>query len=499
MGFRSVLPHLWIFGLLGFGIYTWRAVGGWGGSGPDGPTPTPSGPAQILGLTHAVHLRPTLNYGQEILDFSNLVGKHPGVVMYFMDWQGNPNASGLEQYFDPYLLNTISNTLPVSARPAIMLTWQPLNGRQKTGCAQDYPGAIPLPDILSGKCDTYIQGFARALKARPERFLLRFAHEMNISDSPWWVGHIDADPSLYVAVWRHVHRIFEEEGVPNVEWVWSPNYASNPPDPWNDLHAYYPGDDVVDWIGLSGYNWYTTRPPGIWRTFPELYDAVLKDLACSYPKPQIIAEIGSVEGDGVTFSKAAWIRDAYSRAPSYPFLRVIQWFNDYAYADPSSADFRVTTGTAQDGSVQPLPPSSGTWTSAYQDAIGNPVYTTTLPALSAATPPSRFCGGDMFTLNPGFLLLPSTGEAVVSITGIGYTVPLTLTPMLPPGISGTLQENAWNPPWAASSLRIQTTSTPLGLYTGSVRIQGPGLSRTLPFTVEVVDRVYSIWIPMVRR
>lgn len=59
----------------------------------------------------------------------------------------------------------------------------------------------------------------------------------------------------------------------------------------------------------------------------------------------------------MTFSKAAWIRDAYSRAPSYPFLRVIQWFNDYAYADPNSADFRVTTSTAQDGSVQPLPPS----------------------------------------------------------------------------------------------------------------------------------------------
>jgi hypothetical protein len=499
MGIRSLLPYLWIFGLLGFGVYTWRAVEGWGGSDLDGSTLTPSGPAHVLGLAHAIHLRPTLNYGQEILNFSNLVGKRPAVVMYFMDWQGNPNASGLERYFDPYLLNTISNTLPVSARPAVMLTWQPLFGRQATGCAQDYPGAIPLPDILNGKCDPYIRGFAQALKARPVRFLLRFAHEMNISDSPWWVGHIGADPSLYVAVWRHVHRIFKQVGVSNVEWVWSPNYASNPPDPWNDLHAYYPGDDVVDWIGLSGYNWYATRSPVIWRTFTDLYDAVLKDLACSYPKPQIIAEIGSVEGDGATFSKAAWIRDAYSRAPSYPFLRVVQWFNDYAYADPRSADFRVTTSTAQDGSVQPLPHSSGAWTSAYRDAIGNPVYTTTLPALSAATPPARFCGGDPFALAPAFLLLPPTGEAVVSITGIGFTVPLTLAPMLPSGISGTLQGGVWNPPWAASSLRIQTTNTPLGFYTGSVRIQGPGLSRTLPISIQVVSRVYPIWIPMVRR
>jgi len=229
MGIRSVLPRMGVLGLLGISIYTWRAGWAWEGLGLDGSTLPPSGPAQVLGLAHAIHLRPTLNYGQEILNFSNLVGKRPAVVMYFMDWQGNPNASGLERYFDPYLLNTISNTLPVSARPAVMLTWQPLRGRQATGCAQDYLEAIPLPDILNGKCDPYIRGFAQALKARPERFLIRFAHEMNISDSPWWVGHIGADPSLYVAVWRHVHRIFEEEGVSNVEWVWSPNYASNPP------------------------------------------------------------------------------------------------------------------------------------------------------------------------------------------------------------------------------------------------------------------------------
>ena len=497
-GVRSTLLCLGILGLAGF-LLMWKTVWASEGHGLNTAIPTSSGPAQVLGIAHAVHLRPTLNYGKEIVDFSNLVGKRPAVIMYFTDWQGNPNASGLERYFDSYLLNTISNTLPISDRPAIMLTWQPLHGRQATGCAQDYPGSIPLPDILNGKCDIYIQGFAQALKARPERFLLRFAHEMNISDSPWWVGHIGADPSLYVAVWRHVHQIFEQVGVPNVEWVWSPNYASNPSDPWNDLHAYYPGDDVVDWIGLSGYNWYATRSPAIWRSFTDLYDTVLRDLACSYPKPQIIAEIGTVEGDGTTLSKAAWIQDAYSRAPSYPFLRVVQWFNDYAYANPNSADFRVTTSTAQDGSVQSLPPSSGVWTSAYRSAIGNPIYTSTLPALSAATPPGQFCGDNFFTLTPSFVLLPSTGEAVIRITGIGYTIPLTLTPELPPAISGTLETRFWFPPWAVSSLHIQTADTPLGVYTGRVLIQGYEISQTLTFSIKVVDTVYSIWLPLVLR
>lgn len=136
----------------------------------------PSAPAAMLGIAHGVHLRPTLEYGQEIQKFGSLVGKRPAMVMYFLDWQGNPNAGGDERYFDPYLLNTIRRTLPLPERPGIMLTWQPIHGRRVRGCDEDY-SVVPLPKILAGACDRYIRGFARALKARPERFLLRFAHD----------------------------------------------------------------------------------------------------------------------------------------------------------------------------------------------------------------------------------------------------------------------------------------------------------------------------------
>lgn len=454
-----------------------------------------SAPAQMLGIAHAVHLRPTLEYGREIQKFSSLVGKRPALVMYFLDWQGNPNAHGLDRYFDPYLVNTISNTLPLSERPAIMLTWQPLHGRQATGCAQDYNAGIPLPDILNGRCDNYIRGFARALKARPERFLLRFAHEMNISDSPWWVGHIGADPSLYVAVWRHVHRIFSEEGVPNVEWVWSPNYASNPPDLWNDFHRYYPGDAYVDWIGLSGYNWYNTRHPVVWRSFRDLYDAVLRDLACSYAKPQIIAEIGSVEGDRVNLAKAAWMRDAYQQAPAYPFLRAVQWFNDYAYTDPNNADFRITTGTAQDGDVRPLEP----WTGAYREAVANPIYTTTLPSLDQATPPSTYCGGPPFRLSPNVALMAPIDLTSIQLIGISYTSTVQISISLPDSFSATPSPDRMEPPWGISIIQVKTQNTAQGTYTLTVHVSGEGVSLNLPVQVRVVNQVYRMWLPVVWR
>ncbi|MGD8634202.1 MAG: hypothetical protein PVF85_11570, partial [Anaerolineales bacterium] len=188
-------------------------------------------------------------------------------------------------------------------------------------------------------------------------------------------------------------------------WVWSPNYASYP-DPsqpgyeWNQIQNYYPGDDYVDWIGLSGYNWYDT--PGQnnpWRDFNYLYDEVLTDLACRYAKPQIIAEIGSIEGNGTTLSKADWITDAYQRARNYPFLRGLVWFNDYAY-ESSSTDFRVTTGTAREiednpslspPQVNPLPSGTSAWTNAYEAAIADPIFTSTLPSLAEATPPHAIC------------------------------------------------------------------------------------------------------------
>ena len=350
-----------------------------------------------MGIAHGAHLRPVYvpppseyGYGDEILAFDSLAGKDLAVVMYFLDWTGAPP----DHAFDSFLVHLIQSEISDPARrPAVMLTWQPMKQNNSYGCTKSYNGVIPPADIIAGNCDAYITQFAKDLKARPERFLLRFAHEMNITDSPWWPGHFGGDASLYVNMWHHVYDVFSQQGAVNVEWVWSPNYASNPPDAWNNIHNYYPGNAYVDWIGLSGYNWYVS--PGHnqpWRTFDYLYDAVLKDLACSYAKPQMIAEIGSVEGGGSVPTKSQWIADTYQKATSYPFLRAIVWFNDYAMASPALADFRVTTSTAQDGSVSPLPAVTHAWTNAYAEAIAGAGYSTRLPSLADATPASTFCG-----------------------------------------------------------------------------------------------------------
>jgi hypothetical protein len=360
-----------------------------------------------LGITHGAHIRPVFipvlpdslgpedyGYGKEILNFDDLVGKDIGLVMYFADWGGAGDGAAFDSFLSILINYEITNP---SRRPVIMITWAPLNGKIISGCDKNYGwnNVIPPADILDGDCDTFITNFANLINARPERYIIRFAHEMNIEDSKWWPGHFPGeDASLYIDMYRYVHQKFVDAGVDNVEWMWSPNWASNPPEPWNAIPNYYPGDDVVDWIGLSGYNWYTMGvPSNPWRTFEALYDDVLTDLTCRYAKPQIIAEIGSIEGSGA-LTKAGWIADAYQRVRNYPFVRSVVWFNDYAYENPAAADFRITTGSQQVGIpdyVNPLPSPGGGWTDAYSTAITDPIFTSSLPSLAAATPPHPIC------------------------------------------------------------------------------------------------------------
>lgn len=445
---------------------------------------------EALGIAHGAHLRPAVYYGEEIAAFNSLVGKDLASVMYFMDW----NTSGLNagEYFDNWLPRTILNTFGGNS-PVVMLSWQPSAGNTP-GCSRNYSDRIPLNDIISGGCDTYIRGFAQALQTPPMdqlRFLIRFAHEMNLRESVWWPGHTGQDASAFVAAWRHVHDIFSSVNVTNVEWVWSPNYESNPLDDWNDRNNYYPGDEYVDWIGVDGYNWGSPR----WDTFDELYnsrqyDYVLKDFACRYAKPQLITEIGTVDGPG---SKANWITDTYSQLPNFPFLRGVYWFNDYAYASRGHPDFRVTSGTTDASGVFPLPPGANSWTDAYRNAIASPIYTESLPSLETATPPATYCltSGAEFTTSPAEVTLKPGEGSVHSITGVGYTGSQSLSLRVPPGslISGSFQPASLPAPFGETTLSLTTSpSTPPAVY--PVVIQGNGVDL---ITIEVtVHQTYSV-------
>ncbi len=106
-----------------------------------------------------------------------------------------------------------------------------------------------LPDIVSGDLDGQIDELGDDLRRTGRPVYLRIGYEF---DGPW----NRYDPELYRAAWRHVAqrlRGADGRGLPNVAFVWhSAAFRRFRGEP---LAAWYPGDDVVDWVALSWFGW----------------------------------------------------------------------------------------------------------------------------------------------------------------------------------------------------------------------------------------------------
>jgi beta-mannanase len=126
--------------------------------------------------------------------------------------------------------------------------------------------------------------------------------------------------------WKHVYRLFQAEGANNVLFVFNPHDRSFPNFKWNNYLLYYPGDQTVDWIGLTGYNNGTSHAADTWRGFNEIYAPLYREYMYYFgKKPFMITEFSSNEVGG---DKAAWIRECFrSLALYYPNIKIAVWFN----------------------------------------------------------------------------------------------------------------------------------------------------------------------------
>jgi hypothetical protein len=126
-----------------------------------------------------------------------------------------------------------------------------------------------------------------------------------------------------------VHDIFEQEGAgAYVVWIWAPNIVNNLPENLRApgvLESLYPGDEYVDWVGLSGYN----RPPyreGNDSTFEYTFGASLDELRAITDKPILLAEIGASEVGG---TKPQWVASLFEALtlPENDDVIGFSWFN----------------------------------------------------------------------------------------------------------------------------------------------------------------------------
>ncbi len=216
--------------------------------------------------------------------------------------------------------------LVASAGCVPMLTWMTMN--QTSSAA---PAGLANAEVAQGSKDAYLTACAQALAELRAPVYLRFNHEMNGVWSPWAAGRNTATGVVntaesYVAMWRHVRGIFDAAGADQVRWVWSPNivYSGSP-----SLAHLYPGDDVVDVLGMDGYNDRAHSWRGPLTLFQETYGQLL---AISSTKPVFIAETGCVPtGTKAGETSAAWIREFPAALRQMPRIENVTWFDAQGY------------------------------------------------------------------------------------------------------------------------------------------------------------------------
>lgn len=236
-----------------------------------------------------------------------------------------------------------------SVRGLALITLEPTDGLASVDAAS----AAGVADLLAG------------YRACGVEVILRFAHEMNGSWYAW-----AQDPTAYVDAFRRFAAVVHQRA-PGVAILWAPNsgtgypftggaYAAKPgsaaataldtnhdgrltaaDDPYG---PYWPGDDAVDWVGMSAYHFGNTYPWGA-NVVPRsgAFAALLTGTggghdfygtwAVGHHKPMAIVETAALwrpsgGGSSELAIKQGWWRQVFSDATRTDFsaIHLIGWF-----------------------------------------------------------------------------------------------------------------------------------------------------------------------------
>lgn len=268
------------------------------------------------------------------------------------------------------------------------LTWQP----QTSG------GGVSYDDVLSGKYDSYLDGFAKSVKSFGSPMRISLAPEMNGDWAAWGISK-NTDPNKHKLFWQYVVNRFRNDGVANVSWVWAPNIR------YGDAYSYsslYPGDAYVDYVGLDGYNWGTTQSWGsTWQSFAQVFGPSYNELTKLTGKKVLIMEIGSAEQGG---NKAAWITDMFSQIRNnFPQIQGFTWFSENKETDwriDSSTASRDAFAAGMRGSSQAsntsptIPTQTGSTAPTTKNPIGNSTKTAPIDGTASGTVPAQPSSGN---------------------------------------------------------------------------------------------------------
>jgi glycosyl hydrolase family 26 len=182
-------------------------------------------------------------------------------------------------------------------------------------------------DIAQGCFDSFFQQYFKdsvdpeLLGEMTDPFFFRPMNEFNGHWTDW-----SLDPSNYKRAWRRMYNIAQKIGAADKHiFVWSVNHKSYPDAEFNRMDNYYPGDNYVDWVGISCY------PPSMKFVSCEAArypKARIKEVYELYAdkKPIIIAEGGFDD----KIDRSLWVSQWFeSLKADYPLVKAFIWENHF--------------------------------------------------------------------------------------------------------------------------------------------------------------------------
>jgi hypothetical protein len=211
--------------------------------------PLPPNPASYLGVFAAGM---ALNY-QPVQSFAKAVGERPNLAGYYSRWA------------QPFASSFAKAALAHGAWPLVQIE----------------PTHASIAEIVKGRYDGYLRSYADSVRNFGKAVVIGFGREMNAPTFPWGYRRVPA--STFVAAWRHIVRLFADQGADNVTWLWTIAAGNSRTGP---ILSWWPGAGYVTWIGVDGY--YHRRSD----TFARVYGRTIEEVRAFSRKPVLLSETG---------------------------------------------------------------------------------------------------------------------------------------------------------------------------------------------------------------
>jgi hypothetical protein len=160
--------------------------------------------------------------------------------------------------------------------------------------------------IIDGDFDMELSRWAEEAAQTEISLLAEFGTEVNGDWFPWNGSYNGGgetsgygDPALpdgperFRDAYRHIIDICRTNGADNITWFFHVDAYSRPDVTWNAIENYYPGDDYIDWLGVSIYG--PQEAGDEYQEFEEILNDIYPALTVLSDKPLAILEFGITE------------------------------------------------------------------------------------------------------------------------------------------------------------------------------------------------------------